>query len=428
MQKLINRRRIVLTGAWGAGKTTFINELLSQPIMLKKFILLPEIAPLTKRIGFHPENEAFEFHVLANQHALEDAADYQEYPSDQRILLTHRGSLDALGFWLFQGNESKCFFEEAGTPMAGELARYDTVIFFQTTAQGMPEVYSRYSQANPRPDSTQAAQLENCLKQAWHNHPRFFFISNQTTWEEKAVLAKTIIQSRIPPDTPLSIDHVNYTLQKITYPSTHQYTISKKKHISYGESARDRLTEFAYVLPNKPWTSLIDIGCAKGMFLLWLSKKFHLKWAIGLDTDLKMVHAARDAVDFLRVPATIFHGALSHLHPILPVADLVVMLHCYHHLYFGFSYDDPGCPSHDTWFRILASITRDTLLFANPLELDSKRLRLYKQKNISDEIIADFNTNAILESADNYFDLKRHSLGGMRPYIIMEKKQTGIEV
>ena len=439
-----HRRRVVLTGAWGGGKSTLIRELQGDPRYARSILVIPEAAPLVRSMGFDVHSPAFERCVVRLQHALEDAVDLPEDASDRRLLLAHRGTLDALAFWQLQGGSLGAFFDLVASSQQAELARYDAVLLLRSTAHGLPQAYQNYVQRCGRPPAEDALRLEALLEGAWQAHPRFFVVGNAgLSWAQKSALARAVIDARQRPDPPPSLAALNARLAEITYPSSHQYTIERDGHLQPCQAGAARLREIERVLPRDRWASLIDVGCAKGMFLLWALDRLRLEWAIGVEAAKDMVSACRQAIDFVGAPATILRGPLDGLHPILRPAELVLVLHCYHHLYFGSPFGTPsrskghsnmkgseaahsdgtpGAFSHDRLFALLSRITTDTLLFANPLTLRPDQVWHYQQLGIPGEAIQGYNRQAILESAGRYFDLQQFPLGGERPYILMRKK------
>jgi hypothetical protein len=339
------------------------------------------------------------------------------------MVIAHRGSLDALGFWCYQGRKSENFWDTFGISAAVEFERYAAVLLLRTTAESLPNIYKDYRRKTGRGSPDEAIHLEACLERAWQSHPRFFAIGNQwINWVQKVSLSKDIIDAMIPAREPLARKKVNESLEVIKYPSSHQYTIESNGKILPCQAGSSRIKEVRQVLGDGHWDSLLDIGCSKGMFLLWAIQEFNLRRAVGIDAAPDMVLACRKAVDFLQAPATILLGSLDHLLPVLPPADLVFLFHCYHHLYFGSPFGTPGLPSHDRWFEMLAGITKDILLFANPLKLSKEKCEAYRQGGILEEDLANYNADAILKSAARYFDIHQFELGGGRPYIRMQKK------
>ena len=419
---ITNRRRIVLTGAWGGGKTALLDDLLTDTHYKGRLITLPEAAPLTRSMGFDKASDGFEKLVLAVQHSLEDACDCPEHAGDRRSIILHRGSLDTLAFWRYEGRGLLDYLALTGTSLEAELSRYDMVILMQSTARQAPEVYQRYQEAKDRPSARESITLENYLEEAWRQHPRFFSIPNNgLSWKAKSALAKALLDARIH-TTTRTRKEVNARLQDIDYPSSHQYQITERGQIQPRPKTQERLDELSRVLPRHNWDSLIDVGCGKGLFLFWAMQQYGVKRGIGIDAAKDMVDAGREAADVLNAPVTILHGTLNSLYPAIPSAELVFVFHCYHYLYFGSPSGTPALPSHAYWFDLFNRITTDTLVFANTLTLSQDKVMGYREKGFSSRDIGAYSEEAIMNCARKYFDIQKFSLGGGRPYIAMRKR------
>jgi SAM-dependent methyltransferase len=378
---------------------------------------------LARQEGHDPADPLYERTVLETQHRLEDQIETDESQTGKRICLLHRGSLDALGFWLYAGGQAEEFFALTGTTYQAEYARYDLVVLMRSTANAAPDSYAHYLARKTRGSMVEALRLETCLERAWAGHPRFFILPNTgLDWPRKSQLARTIIESQTAAALP-ALTAVNKNLNQIPYPSTHQYTISPSGQIQPTEKAARRLDELQRVLPRHAWQSALDIGCGKGMFLLWVCEKFQLQRATGLDASAQMIQAARAAGNFIQSPAVFLHGTFDQLHPVLPPADLVLMLHCYHYIYFSQLASDLNWDWHAYWFGVLATLTRDTLVFANPLELTSKHRAEFSAQGHTQQAIDSFNRTAILAAAESFFTVEETQFGGGRPLIVMRTRR-----
>lgn len=195
-EMLYRRRRIVLTGAWGGGKSTFMKEIQADRRISRQVLMLPEAAPLVRRMGFDVASPAFEGLVVRSQHALETLADTRDGEDDRRAVLTHRGSLDALAFWRLAGRAIADFFRLTASSHEAEMARYDAVLLFETTAGSLPEVYEEYRESQPRPPAAEAVRLDRLLQECWGAHRRFFRVTNPgLSWPEKAACASAILDA-----------------------------------------------------------------------------------------------------------------------------------------------------------------------------------------------------------------------------------------
>lgn len=213
---------------------------------------------------------------------------------------------------------------------------------------------------------------------------------------------------------------VNAVLAGIDYPSTHQYRVEAGR-VQPTDSAQQRLREWASVLPKRAWKSMIDIGCAKGMFLYWAWQQLGMERLVGLDDSLPMVNAARLAAAHLGAPAAILHGPPTEFSAALAPADLVTVFHCYHYLYFGSLSGSPGVASHEWWFDLFAKLTTDTLVFANTLALSEEKACEFRERGSTEEELARYCPEAILSAARRHFAVTSFSLGGGRPYLVMRR-------
>ena len=188
------RPRIVLTGGPGGGKSTLIEELGGDQAWAGRFVAWPETVSFARIAGIPPTEKLFERVVVNLATALEDALDRALDPTDRRIILCHRGSLDALAFWRQRGWSSDEFFEFTGTTREGHYARYAGVIHLVTAADGAPAAYARWPDAH-RPESpAEAIVLDDWLAEAWGSHPRYRRIDNAgRDWVAKSLAARAVL-------------------------------------------------------------------------------------------------------------------------------------------------------------------------------------------------------------------------------------------
>jgi predicted ATPase len=185
------RRRIVLTGAPGAGKTAVLE--LARRHFRGRLDVLHEAASIVFTGGFprRPEPHARAaaqraiFHVQAQ---LERCA--VDTPNDDKAILCDRGTLDGLAYWPL-ARES--FFAEVGTSLTTELARYDTVIHLRTPPRG-----SGYKDAVRNEDAAMAETIDELLLDVWSAHPKRLVVDNATSFMEKARRALAILDELVP--------------------------------------------------------------------------------------------------------------------------------------------------------------------------------------------------------------------------------------
>ena len=188
------RPRIVLTGGPGGGKSTLIEELRVDPAWAGRFVAWPETVSFARIVGIPPTEKLFERVVVNLATALEDALDRALDPTDRRVILCHRGSLDAMAFWRQRGWSPDEFFEFTRTTREGHYARYAGVIHLVTAADGAPAAYTRWPDAH-RPESpAEAVAVDDWLAEAWGSHPWYRRIDNVgRDWAAKSMAARATL-------------------------------------------------------------------------------------------------------------------------------------------------------------------------------------------------------------------------------------------
>ena len=182
------RRRVVLTGGPGAGKTAVL-ELVHQSFC-KHVKVLPEAAGIVFGGGFPRAEEgeglrAVQRAIFYVQRELEATGD----TTDAAIVLCDRGTIDGSAYW--PGPDD--LFSAVGTTLEEQLRRYDAVIHLRTPSVG-------YNHQNPlRIESQpQAAAIDAHIAQVWAGHPRRFTIEAAPDFLTKATRALEILRAEMP--------------------------------------------------------------------------------------------------------------------------------------------------------------------------------------------------------------------------------------
>lgn len=186
------RRRVVVTGGPGGGKTTAVDFFRRE--IGEQLVIVPEAATMIFSGGFprNPEAHASMAAQRAIYHVQRNLEDVQAALYPDRVLLCDRGTVDGAVYW---PGEPEGFFDALGTSLEAELERYDAVIFFESAAVGGMGIEG----GNPVRSETmdQAVELDSRLRAIWARHPRFTVVGHDPSFFRKIgrgldALAETI--------------------------------------------------------------------------------------------------------------------------------------------------------------------------------------------------------------------------------------------
>lgn len=185
------RRRIVLTGGPGAGKTALL-ELVRQAFCTHVKVL-PEAAGIVFGGGFPRETDelcrrAAQRAIFYVQRELEHAGDGH----NPAIVLCDRGTLDGLAYWPGSVDD---FFASVRTTKLEQLGRYDAVIHLCT-----PPLEHGYNNENPLrlESATAAAEIDRRILDVWSDHPRRFVVGAAAEFLAKVSEAVSILRAEMP--------------------------------------------------------------------------------------------------------------------------------------------------------------------------------------------------------------------------------------
>jgi predicted ATPase len=184
------RRRIVLTGGPGAGKTAVL-ELIRQAFC-SHVKVLAESAGIVFGGGFPRDTDvgtrrAGQRAIFFVQRELESAAESK----NPAIILCDRGTVDGAAYW--PGPDD--LWSSLGTTVEEELRRYDAVIHLRT-----PPLNHGYNHANPLriESAAEAAAIDEKIATAWAEHPRRFLVEAAPDFLAKAARALELLRGEMP--------------------------------------------------------------------------------------------------------------------------------------------------------------------------------------------------------------------------------------
>jgi predicted ATPase len=183
------KKRIVLTGGPGGGKTTALDLIRRE--FQGKIATVPEAATMifSGGIARSTEDDILKAQQIAIFNLQKHLEDIQRAMFKHSIILCDRGSLDGLAYW---PGSHEDFCQKMNTRVEDELARYDAVIFFETAAKSGESIKSN----NPiRNESEKAAiALDDKLQTIWSKHPNFNLIHSSESFINKVMFGITTIE------------------------------------------------------------------------------------------------------------------------------------------------------------------------------------------------------------------------------------------
>ena len=184
------RRRVVLTGGPGAGKTAVLEML--RHALCEHVVMLPEAAGIVFGGGFPRASDpahrrAAQRTIFRVQLELETLAELQ----NAALTLCDRGVVDGCAYW--PGPDD--YWTAVGMPRDEALARYDAVLHLRT-----PGGFNGYGHQNPLriESAAEAAAIDQRILEAWSGHPRRFLIEASADFLTKAERAVTIVRAEVP--------------------------------------------------------------------------------------------------------------------------------------------------------------------------------------------------------------------------------------
>lgn len=186
------KKRIVLTGGPGGGKTTALDLIRRE--LSGKIASVPEAATMIFSGGIErtTNNQVLKTQQTTIFQLQKNLEDIQRATYPDCLVLCDRGSLDGLAYW---PDEQADFFQQMNTTIEAEFSRYDAVIFFETAAKSGQSIRSN----NPyRNESDQSAiELDDKLQRIWSKHPNFNLIASSESFIKKVMFGIMTIENVI---------------------------------------------------------------------------------------------------------------------------------------------------------------------------------------------------------------------------------------
>lgn len=184
------RKRVVITGGPGAGKTAVLEML--RHTLCPHIAMVPESAAILFGGGFPRAADPVRsraaqraiFHVQLELEAIAEAC-------EPALTLCDRGIVDGYAYW--PGPDD--YWMALGIAREAALARYHAVIHLRT-----PNGENGYGHQNPLRTETaaEAAVIDSRLLSAWDGHARRFLVEAEPDFLAKAERAIALIRAEIP--------------------------------------------------------------------------------------------------------------------------------------------------------------------------------------------------------------------------------------
>lgn len=210
----------------------------------------------------------------------------------------------------------------------------------------------------------------------------------------------------------------------------------RKRHV-YEVAGQDSLTTFGLHQRHgivesfypKPLTSLLDIGCCRGWFVLKAAEKPTCTKATGIDVVEGFIEAANQGKTALKADKVDFHYAflddlLGDAEKFRTPYQVVLLLNTYHYMYWGSDYSPRHWADHDFLLKSLASVCTDRMIFMTPLEVAECPGDIVDRAKAHPDWAAAYTEDNFMRIAGKYFDVTPQGHMGERPLYLMVKKQT----
>jgi hypothetical protein len=175
-------------------------------------------------------------------------------------------------------------------------------------------------------------------------------------------------------------------------------------------------------------TSLFDIGCCRGWFVIKAAQLDSCERAHGIDVVQGFIDSANEAAKLLNLAdkAKFDYAFLDDVagdpQRFRTPYQTIVLINTYHYMYWGSGYSDKHWPDHEYLLKTLASICTDRIIFMSPLEIDECPSDIARRAREHPEWAPGFTTERFLEVASRYFDVSPQGFLGVRPLYLMKKK------
>lgn len=233
---------------------------------------------------------------------------------------------------------------------------------------------------------------------------RFWSIRSLWSWTGRTVLAA---------GPPIPDDIARYVAD--SYPSNHNYRVRGAKLAARRKLAARYRKQVAYYL--NPLSSLLDLSCSKGFYVLSAATRRGCERAAGIDICDEELRACEAVRSHLGLANASF--ANLKLHQLAERIDefggpfqMVLLCNSYQYLFFGSQRSPDRYESHAEIFGLIRKVCSGRVIFNNRTDLEDCQRSTQDDARASGRE-ADFNARAIAEAASRHFIVAQHgNVGG----------------
>ena len=176
-------------------------------------------------------------------------------------------------------------------------------------------------------------------------------------------------------------------------------------------------------------TSLLDIGCCRGWFVIKAAERPECERATGIDVVPGFIDAANEAKAALGQDKADFHYAflddlIADPRKFRTPYQTLILLNTYHYMYWGSAYSPRHWADHDYLLRSLAAVCTDRMIFMGPLEVDECPADIAERAKAHPDWGAAYTTATFMDVASRYFHVTHHSNMGERPVYVLTRKTS----
>ena len=183
---------VVLTGGPGAGKTAVLE--MARHCFCAHVGILPEAAGIVFGGGFprHTTGPGLRAAQRAIFHVQREVETLVTEESQVAVGLCDRGTIDGIAYW---PDQPEPYWQQFGTTLDEEIARYAAVIHLQTPAA---EHGYNHDNALRVESAKEARSIDERIMAAWSAHPRRFVVPSSVDFSDKAMRALAIVRDELP--------------------------------------------------------------------------------------------------------------------------------------------------------------------------------------------------------------------------------------